>query len=252
VPDRKTNDLSKRWDQIAEQLAPYCSKFGDINKEVLLTPIILEILNDINGQTILDGGCGEGFLSRLMAERGATVTAVDFSERLLEIARERTPNTLGIDYLQANLEDLNFLGDDSFNSIVSCLAIQDVADHQAAIQEFFRLLQPGGVCIIAISHPCFDSDGGWVRDDEGNKLHWKTDNYFYEREIEITFFKDAESKPIGFHRTLSNYFKTIKDIGFIIEDLIEPFPSQEAIKKHPQFIDDLRMSHFLLFKLEKR
>jgi hypothetical protein len=83
------------------------------------------------------------------------------------------------------------------------------------------------------------------------KLYWKTDNYFYERGFEIPIVPESDHNPIGFHRTLTSYYTTIIDSGFVIEYLMEPYPSPEAIEKHPKFIDDLRMCHFLVFKLGK-
>ena len=37
----------------------------------------------------------------------------------------------------------------------------------------YRVLRPGGTCILAVTHPCFSSDGGWVKDADGKKLYWK-------------------------------------------------------------------------------
>jgi ubiquinone/menaquinone biosynthesis C-methylase UbiE len=249
--DFKAEEVIKRWDLSAELIAAYCSKYGDINKEVLLTPVILEILGRVADKNILDAGCGEGFLSRLMAERGAFVTAVDYSAKLLEIARKRTADNLQIEYLHANLEHLDMLNDDTFDIVVSCVVIQDVPDYQAAVKEMYRVLQPGGTCILAMTHPCFSSDGGWVKDSKGKKLYWKIDNYFYERGFEISLTPNSDNNPIGFHRTLTSYFRTIVGTGFMIEDMMEPYPSQEAIGRHPDFIDDLRMTHFLVFRLRK-
>ena len=104
---------------------------------------------------------------------------------------------------------------------------------------------------LAVTHPCFSSDGGWVKDSKGKKLYWKIDNYFYERGFEIPLTPHPDNNPIDFHRTLTSYFRTIVGTGFMIEDMMEPHPSQEAIGKHPDFIDDLRMSHFLVFRLRK-
>lgn len=249
--DFKADEIIKRWDLSAELVASYSSKYGDINKEVLLTPVLLEMLGGVENEDVLDAGCGEGFLSRLMAERGSIVTAVDYSARLLEIAKERTTDDLRIEYLHANLERLDMLRDDTFDVVVSCVVIQDVPDYQAAVKEMYRVLRPGGVCILAMAHPCFSSDGGWVKDSKGRKQYWKIDNYFYERGFEIPLTSNTDANPIGFHRTLTSYFRTIIDTGFIVEDMTEPYPTQEAIEKHPDFIDDLRMTHFLVFKLRK-
>ncbi|MGD2156967.1 MAG: class I SAM-dependent methyltransferase [Anaerolineales bacterium] len=251
MQDLKAEEIIKRWDHSAELYASYCSKYGDINKEILLTPVILEMLGNVAGRNVLDAGCGEGFLSRLIAERGASVTAVDYSYKLLEIARERTPDDLEIEYLHANLERLDKLNDDTFDFVVSCVVLQDLLDYQVAVAEMYRVLRPGGTYILAITHPCFSSDAGWVKDSNGKKLYWKIDNYFYERGFEIPITPGSENNPIGFHRTLTSYYRAILDAGFIIKDLMEPYPSQDAIEKHPDFIDDLRMSHFLVFRLRK-
>ena len=252
MQDLGAEEAIRRWDLHAEQFTALYSKYGDINRKVLLTPVILEMLGRVVGRNILDAGCGEGFLSRLMAERGASVTAVDYSGKLLEIARERTADDLRIDYLHANLEHLDMLNDDTFDIVVSCIVVQSVPDYQAAIKEMYRVLQLGGTCILAMTHPCFSSDGGWVRDAKGKKLYWKIDNYFYERGFETAWPPGSDNNPINFHRTLTSYFRTIVDTGFVVKDLMEPYPSQEAIREHPNFIDDLRMSHFLVFKLKKQ
>ncbi len=78
------------------------------------------------------------------------------------------------------------LADGAFDIVVSCSVLQDVLDYQGAIGEMYRLLRPGGTCILAITHPCFSSDGGWVKDAQGQKRYWKIDNYFHERGFEIS------------------------------------------------------------------
>jgi ubiquinone/menaquinone biosynthesis C-methylase UbiE len=244
-------DAAKRWDEIAEIYAELTDHHGDINKEVLLTPTFLDMLGDVAGKRVLDAGCGEGFLSRLVAKRGASVLAVDLAEKMLTIARERTPIELEIDYRHANLENLDGLQSGSFDLVLSSMVIQDLPDYEAAIAEIFRVLRSGGRCVMAVAHPCFSSDGAWERDDEGNKLYWRTDNYFNERPIEQSGPPKAKRKPYYFHRTLTSYFRTLKSAGFQIIDLLEPVPSAEAIEKYPHFIDDLRMTHFLIFNLKK-
>ena len=51
--------------------------------------------NDLSGARVLDAGCGTGALSVEAARRGASVTAIDLSATLVQLARERTPRDLG-------------------------------------------------------------------------------------------------------------------------------------------------------------
>src|SRR5262245_40868016 len=57
----------------------------------LLIPLVLGYLGTVAGYTLLDAGCGEGHLARLLADRGARVTAIDISPRLIELARQQDP-----------------------------------------------------------------------------------------------------------------------------------------------------------------
>jgi magnesium-protoporphyrin O-methyltransferase len=53
---------------------------------------------DLSGRRILDAGCGTGALAVEAAKRGADVVAIDISGQLIQIARERMPSALKIDW----------------------------------------------------------------------------------------------------------------------------------------------------------
>ena len=180
------------------------------------------------------------------------MVAIDYSERLLEFASERTPHDLQIEYRHANFEKLDLFGAESFDLVVSVAALNDIADYESAVREAYRVLVRGEAVLLALLHPCFSADGGWVRDAEGRKRHWKVDNYFREIASEQRLSRDAARQPLYFHRTLTSYFRTLLSSGFQIEALVEPHPSQAALEKFPEYADDLRMSHYLVLVLRKR
>lgn len=204
----------------------------------------------MKNKRLLDAGCGEGYLSRMFTKLGAEVTAVDYSMRMLEIARERTMKDLKIDYLNGNCEDLNMLADDSFDLIVSNMVIQDLANYVKAFQEMYRFLVEGGIYIFSITHPCFITpESGWERTDSGEKLHWNVDKYFYEGAYEQRL-GDAE-RMLLFHRTLTSYINTLIKTGFTLEAIVEPKPSEQLLNKYPHFAEDFRCADFIVFKLRK-
>lgn len=247
-----TKEAIKRWNTHAEELAAGYTSQGDRSREVLLNPVLLELLGSVKNKRILDAGCGEGYLSRILAGKGAEVVGVDYSQNLLEIARKRTSKESTIEYIYGNCEDLCFLKSETFDSIVSNMVLQDLSDYESAIKEMYRLLINKGSFIFSILHPCFSTpESRWVKDENGEKLYWKVDHYFDEGPYEQPWPLGAEEGVLLFHRTLTSYFKTIKKAGFFLEDLIEPEPSEKMIQKHPEFKDDLRMCHFLVFKLRK-
>ncbi|MBN1170685.1 MAG: DUF1698 domain-containing protein [Micromonosporaceae bacterium] len=50
---------------------------GDLAKRHLVNPVLLRMLGEVSGRRILDAGCGNGYLSRMLARRGASVVGVE-------------------------------------------------------------------------------------------------------------------------------------------------------------------------------
>jgi 2-polyprenyl-3-methyl-5-hydroxy-6-metoxy-1,4-benzoquinol methylase len=80
------------YDTYAEEYAAYVTTReqhgSDEDPFGLLRPI-LRLLGDVANQDVLDAGCGEGYLSRILAGRGARVTGVDLSPRLVELSQAK-------------------------------------------------------------------------------------------------------------------------------------------------------------------
>jgi SAM-dependent methyltransferase len=174
---------------------------------------------------------------------------------MLAIAGERTRCCAELDicYVHGNCEHLDFLDAGSFDVVVSNMVLMDLADHRAALQGFYRLLVADGTLVFSISHPCFTTPGcGWVKDESGAKLHWKVDRYFEEGPHEQPVPQEAKEGLILFHRTLSSYVRALLHTGFDLLDVVEPKPAEEMLQEYPRFRDDLRMSHFFVFKARKR
>ena len=89
-----------------------------------------------------------------------TLTAIDFSSAMLEVARERAAS-LGreVDLREADAQNLPF-DDGSFDTVVSTLTMCNIPDYGRAIAEVHRVLRPGGRFVL-MEH--VRSDRGWVR-----------------------------------------------------------------------------------------
>ena len=113
---------------------------------------LLECLGDVAGRDALDAGCGEGFLARLMAARGARVTGIDVSPRLVELARGR-PGADAIDYRVADLsQPLPELAG-RFDRIGSMLVLNDVPDHRGFAANLAGMARPGARAALAFNNP---------------------------------------------------------------------------------------------------
>lgn len=101
------------------------------------------------GLNCLDIGCGPGFFSILLAREGYNVTAVDYSEGMLEQARRNFAEA-GVEVVtaQGDAQDLPFT-DESFDYIVSRNLVWNLEKPADAYREWLRLLKPGGRLLVA-------------------------------------------------------------------------------------------------------
>ncbi len=109
--------------------------------------LFLEILGDPMGLSVLDLACGEGHYARLLRRRGAArAVGVDLSGGMIALAREEEAREpLGIEYIQAGVEDLGVVGEFHAVSAVYLLHYAPTREHLAAIcRTIVANLRPGG------------------------------------------------------------------------------------------------------------
>jgi demethylmenaquinone methyltransferase / 2-methoxy-6-polyprenyl-1,4-benzoquinol methylase len=98
----------------------------------------------------LDVATGTGDLAVALARRGASVTGLDFSERMLELARAKDP---AIEWVQGNALELAF-GDGEFDAVTVGFGARNFADLDRGLAEMARVAKPGGrVVILEITTP---------------------------------------------------------------------------------------------------
>jgi trans-aconitate methyltransferase len=97
----------------------------------------LDLLDPEAGERILDIGCGEGTLTKKIAERGATVLGVDTSPEMIAAARQK-----GIDAQLVDLAEMAFSSE--FDAVFSNAALHWVLDKEQAARAIFRAVKPGG------------------------------------------------------------------------------------------------------------
>jgi len=98
------------------------------------------------GRTLaaLDAGCGTGFLSLELAGRGHRVTGVDFAPAMIATARRKAAaQGLTVHFEQADAENLPF-PPGSFDLAISRHVLWTLPHPEAAIDEWIRVLRPGG------------------------------------------------------------------------------------------------------------
>jgi 2-polyprenyl-3-methyl-5-hydroxy-6-metoxy-1,4-benzoquinol methylase len=101
---------------------------------------------------VLDAGCGEGYLARVLAGRGARVTGIDLSPRLIELARNR--DTRGeIEYRVGDLSRPQPELSERFDAVASYLVLNDVEDYRGFAATLAASLKPAGRLALAFNNP---------------------------------------------------------------------------------------------------
>lgn len=231
-------DSDESWSANADFWDSGYEERGDDNRKYRSDPVLLEFLGDVRGKKLLDAGSGNGYLSRLLARRGASVVAVEVARRFHEIAltyQEREP--LDVEYHHASISDMPFLADSSFDAVVANYVLMDVRNYEAAVREIARVLRPGGSFVCVLSRPV--RDGRWHtpaldsprRED---RVAWMEDDYFIRRGVLHTWPNMPHLKPtLTFHRPLRDYIAACGCCRLELRDLEEPEVSEEGKRELP-------------------
>jgi SAM-dependent methyltransferase len=182
-------------------------------------PTMFAALPPVDGRRILEAGCGGGWMTEQLLRRGARVTAVDASARMVEHARRRIAalEDGAASKAEVRVADLARpleLPDAQFDGIVSDLVLHYLRDWSTAMAEFRRVLKPDGWLLFSTHHPSADASrlkvGESYFDVVQEEDHW--------RGIGTVRF---------FRRPLSAIGDALADAGFGIERIIEPRPTEE-------------------------
>ena len=251
------------WNNNAEAWTLLSRAGYDLYRDHLNTPAFFDILPDVQGLYGLDIGCGEGHNTRLLAQRGARMEAIDISSVFIQSAdAEEGRSPLDIRYQVASAVDLPF-EDGQFDFATAFMSLMDVPQTEQALQEAFRILKPGGFLQFSISHPCFSTPHRKnLRNWQGRTYAFEVGDYFKNMhgEIEEWIFGSApvhlkskfpKFKVPRFTRTLSEWINTLIGMGFQLEYINEPRPDDETVKKYPYIQDSQVVAYFLHIRCRK-
>ncbi len=223
-------DVIQQWDNAAAAFSEdqERSEFADSNKSV-----IEERFWRLNGERVLDLGCGYGWYTDFFTRSGADAVGVDGSEKMIAIARERYPN---LDFTLANIEKSLPFADGCFDIVFSNQVLMDIENTERVISECARVLKENGVFYFGIVHPCF-YDCKWLKDEKGYRYAKAMERYISSYRLTNEFWGTAH-----FHRPLSFYLNSAAKHGLTLKEVCEPV-SYDGVTKN----NDLPLFFFAEF-----
>lgn len=220
--------IDDHYDDLAEHWADIVSGPERADR---VWPAVEGMLPDLDGQRVLDAGCGAGVYSAWLVERGAAVHGVDASEAMLTEARERAPAAT---FEQADLsEPLTDVDDDSVDVVLCQHVFSHLDELTTPLSTFARVLRPGGTLVVTTHNPVFDyvvvRDGaypetvGHAHLDPVVQIAGDGPRYERTERFDVRWTDEAASQRATYYRRPFERLVTpILDAGFSLDAVVEP------------------------------
>ena len=149
------NDI-KYFSDTADQFQEHYKNNSMLQERIELFRAYIKRYEKIINQkyACMDFGCGPGYNSILLAKKGFSVIAVDYSKKMLSLAKENINNSSCKDLISYDLQDLSKSSDllDKYSGSISCIicasVIEYFEDYEKIINTIYSLLNSNGVILI--------------------------------------------------------------------------------------------------------
>ncbi|HET7792084.1 MAG TPA: class I SAM-dependent methyltransferase [Rhizobacter sp.] len=181
-------------------------------------PRVMELCAPVAGLRVLDLGCGEGYVSRMLRQAGAaSVLGLDVSPRMIDLARQaEAAQPLGIRYDTADAAQLDSAAG-PFDLVVAVFLFNylDVDAMRQTMTRVRQALVPGGRFIFTVPHPAF----AFMRAptppfyfEVGSAGYFTDRNTIFPGKI---WKRDGTPLEVQLvHKTFGDYFQALRAAGF--------------------------------------
>ena len=234
------------WEDHAEWWIGGFTEGGDPEYTEQILPLAVAELGGF--ERVLDIGCGDGQISRLVAAQGVSVVGVDPTWNQIRVAAERGGGAV---YARSGAADLPF-APGSFDAAVACLVFEHIDDVYAAIAEVARVVRPGGRFAFFLNHPLLQTPGsGWIDDHtvDPPDQYWRIGPYLVEQDSVEQVEQGVFIRFV--HRPLSRYLNTLAEHGLVLERMVEPAPPDGFLDRAFEYEQAAAIPRLLYLRLRR-
>ncbi|SOC54536.1 class I SAM-dependent methyltransferase [Ornithinimicrobium cerasi] len=186
----------------------------------------LGLLGPVAGRDVLEVGAGAGQGARWCAAQGARAVATDLSAGMLRVARRIDAATTAppgmatgrpVGYVQCDGARLPF-PDASFDLVITAHGVLSfIPDIDVALEQWARVLRPGGRCVASLSHPF-----RWAFPDVPGPEGLTVGFSYFDRHAYVEETEGGEATYTEHHRTVGDLVRAVAASGLRLLDLVEP------------------------------
>jgi SAM-dependent methyltransferase len=220
-------------------------------------PFVMDLCEPLKGYSILDIGCGEGYVGRELIKRGASrIHGIDISDAMIAKAEAEKANQ-GITNASYEVRDIRGLLDGEFqvDTVLAMFLFNylNASDTAEVMKKAYSQLKPGGHFIFSVPHPSLP----FMKHDKFPFYFEKRGGYFSGRNIlfpgEIWRRDGAAVGVQCVHKTFEDYFAALRFAGFItMPEVHELHINEEHVTLDPEFFTPLiDLPLHVAFKVKK-
>lgn len=194
------------------------------SRQYILLPRIGEIIRDFPIKSVLDFGCGEGYLSRFIDNKETRIGLHDISPDMLVLARENL-RVAGLHNVEV-YRSINQIPSGEFDCVVVSLVLMTISsdnDYLSVLKTCRNSLTSSGKLIIGITHPCFRASLFSTQHTKFTLGH--SFDYFAAHEPFEVYLRTSKAETFikfeDYHHNLSYMFSMFARAGLKVVSLEE-------------------------------
>jgi ubiquinone/menaquinone biosynthesis C-methylase UbiE len=215
-------EVKKTYDRIAKRYHEKRTEEKLISSEYNEMPATLSLLKNVKGKKILDLGCGTGIYAKILKRRGAIVSGIDLSSKMIEIAKQ---NVKEVDFRVGSVYKLPYKSR-TFDIVLASRVVNYFANLNKAFREVRRVLKKDGNFIFSTDNPVINV----AHRIKGKPRRYRFFvDYFKEGKFYEHWPRIKVKMPYQ-HITFQTWIRTIVRNGFTIEDFVDSKTIKKAEK----------------------